>query len=298
MSDSDFFEVHNPETPLGPYPKKFEIIQGYQLIVDTEWTEWSKCSTCGKVGRKNKLGYCTVYSKEKHKLTLASNSTNETDNAQKITNVDLELFDVFQFGIPCVSHILPKSIKELPQVKSRRNEIMVGYCKTKCQANKIFEVVDKDGKVIEKVNNSAGIYSIAQPFPPLEPTVERQTIYGVKGKTIVLTCPGNLNTDAPIQWQIGNKNLIPEIVSEESKGRIFISITDRIHIKNSRISDSNVYSCWQLKELAGTVRLIVEKKTELTFSHHMMLFATVIILSVFLHVFVKAFIGRKYAKTT
>ncbi|KAG5886478.1 hypothetical protein JTB14_026738 [Gonioctena quinquepunctata] len=298
IGESEAVEVHNSEAPLGPYPKASEVIQGYNLILDTDWSEWSKCSDCGKVGRRNKLGYCIIYSKDKQKLSIGSNSSNITESASDdITNVDLELFGVFQFGIPCNSHILPQAIRNLPQVISRQNEIMVGYCRIKCPVNEVFEIKDKNGNVIEKANNSAGIYSILQPLPPMEPTVERQLFYGVKGKTIVLSCPGNLNTDAPIQWQIGNKNVVPEILSEESQGRIFISITDRIHIKNARISDSNIYSCWQLKELAGTVRLIVEKKTEFTFSHHMMLAGIAIILFFFLHVCVKAFFGRKYAKT-
>lgn len=105
-----------------------------------------------------------------------------------------------------------------------------------------------------------------------------------------------MNTDTPIHWQIGDKNLIPEIISKESNGRIFISITDRIHIKTARVSDSNVYSCWQQSELAGTIRLVVEKKIELNFLQHIMLLGIVVILAVFLWVFAKAFAGRKYAK--
>ncbi|CAH1176230.1 unnamed protein product [Phaedon cochleariae] len=297
MNDTEIIEVHSPQAPLGPYPKDPEVIQSYNLILDTEWSDWSRCSTCDKIGKRHKLGYCSIYSKENKELSF-NDMDNDTDTTtDEITNVDLELFSIFQFGIPCNSHILPAAIKELPQVKTRHNEIMIGYCKVNCPKNEIFEVKDKNGKVIEKANNTAGIYSLLQPLPPLEPPIERRTTYGVKGKTIVLTCPGNMNSDAPIQWQIGNKNLIPEIVSQESKGRIFISITDRIHIKNAKIADSNIYSCWQEKELAGTIRLIVEKKFEFNFNHHVMLLGIVVILAVFLHVFVKAFAGRKYAKT-
>lgn len=45
-----------------------------------------------------------------------------------IKDSDLELFDIFRYGIPCNSHILPNSIKEHPPVKNRKNEIMTGYC--------------------------------------------------------------------------------------------------------------------------------------------------------------------------
>ncbi|VEN61621.1 unnamed protein product [Callosobruchus maculatus] len=210
------------------------MIEEYGLILDTEWSAWSVCSNCGKIGRKHKLGYCTIFSKE--------------------------------------------------------------YREVECPKEGVFEILDKEGKVIEKANNSAGIYSLMQELPPLEPDVERILIYAVKGKPIVLACPGNLNSDAPILWQIGDKNLVSELIAAESKGRIYVSISDKIYIKSAKIADSNVYSCWQQKELAGTIRLVVEKKFEMNFNHHIMLIGLVIILSVLLYVFVKAFFGRKYAK--
>ncbi|VEN61614.1 unnamed protein product [Callosobruchus maculatus] len=234
VSDTELNEVHTPEAPLGPYPAVSDMIEEYGLILDTEWSAWSVCSNCGKIGRKHKLGYCTIFSKE--------------------------------------------------------------YREVECPKEGVFEILDKEGKVIEKANNSAGIYSLMQELPPLEPDVERILIYAVKGKPIVLACPGNLNSDAPILWQIGDKNLVSELIAAESKGRIYVSISDKIYIKSAKIADSNVYSCWQQKELAGTIRLVVEKKFEMNFNHHIMLIGLVIILSVLLYVFVKAFFGRKYAK--
>lgn len=60
----------------------------------------------------------------------------------------------------------------------------------KCPKNEVFEVRDKHGKVIEQANNSAGIYSMLQGLPNLEPPIERQLLYGVKGKDVVIICPG------------------------------------------------------------------------------------------------------------
>nr|CAI5833635.1 unnamed protein product [Callosobruchus analis] len=298
VSDSELNEVHTPEAPLGPYPAVSDIIEEYGLILDTEWSAWSVCSKCDKIGRKHKLGYCIIFSKEyRDFISAASNSTvDETEFGSEVTPIDLELFTVFKYGIPCKSHILPTAIKDLPQVKARNNEVMVGYCKVECPKEGVFEILDKDGKVIEKANNSAGIYSLMQELPPLEPDVERILVYAVKGKPIVLACPGNLNSDAPVLWQIGDKNLVSELIAAESKGRIYVSISDKIYIKSAKIADSNIYSCWQQKELAGTIRLVVEKKFEMNFNHHIMLIGLVIILSVLLYVFVKAFFGRKYAK--
>ncbi|CAG9858447.1 unnamed protein product, partial [Phyllotreta striolata] len=164
---------------------------------------------------------------------------------------------------------------------------MSGYCREKCERNKIFVVKDRHGNIIEKVNNSEGLYSLKQPLPPLEPPVARTLLYGVKGKSIVLSCPGSMNTDAPIHWQLGDKNLIPEVIARESNRRIVISITDKIHIKVAKISDSNIYSCWQKEELAGTIRLVIEKKLEFNFNHTIMLIGILIIMGVFLKIFIK-----------
>lgn len=51
----------------------------------------------------------------------------------------------------------------------------------------------------------------------------------------------NLNSDAPVQWQIGPKKLIPELIARQSNRRIYITIMDRINIEKAKISDSNVY---------------------------------------------------------
>ncbi|XP_050515154.1 uncharacterized protein LOC114327817 [Diabrotica virgifera virgifera] len=302
LNESDIDQVHSPEAPFGPYPKKPQFLEEYGLILDTEWSDWSTCSACDKVGKRHKLGYCSIYSKN-NKLSVAPtpnvtanlNNTTTESSAESIA-VDLELLNAFQLGIPCKSHILPTAIKELKAVDSRKNEIMIGFCKVDCSTNELFIVKDKHGHIIEQANNSAGIYSMLQPLPPLEPPVARIMLYGVKGKTIIVTCPGSMNTDAPIHWQVGNKNLIPEIISAESKERIFVTITDRIHINDARLADSNIFSCWQRDELAGTVRLIVEKKIEFNFNHTVMLIGILVILVVFLHIFIKAIIGRKYAR--
>lgn len=46
------------------------------------------------------------------------------------------------------------------------------------------------GNVIEKANNSAGIYSLAQGLPPIEPAVERRLQYAEAETEVVLNCPG------------------------------------------------------------------------------------------------------------
>ncbi|KAH1006834.1 hypothetical protein HUJ05_007527 [Dendroctonus ponderosae] len=286
ISETSMHQVHSPADPSGPYSKKPEEI-AFNLVLDTEWGEWSTCSTCGNVGRKHKMGYCNVYRK-------ALESNNRTKRSAEELE---EIFQIFKYGIPCQSHILPPEVRRLPAVQARRNEIMTGFCHVKCPENLVFEVRDKEGKVIERADNSEGIYSLSQKLPPMEPSTERRLQYEAKGKDLVLECPGNINSDAPILWQIGDKNLIPEKIAKESNGRVYISITDRVHIKKAKISDSNIYSCWQLQELAGTIRLVVEKRYEFNFNHTLMLLGVVLIMGTFLYVFVKVIANRELSKT-
>ncbi|XP_060536063.1 Ig-like V-type domain-containing protein FAM187A [Cylas formicarius] len=270
-SDENMFEVHLPRAPLGPYPREPQNIPKYNLVLDTVWGEWSTCSKCGKIGKMYKLGYCTII------YTKGSNASNE----------DIKIFQTFKFGIPCDSHIVGLGLKNIIKSVNRKNEIMIAFCKTKCPEAKVFQVKNKRGEVIETANNSEGIYSLAQGLPPIEPPIERRLQYGIKGKNVILECPGNIHGEASILWQIGDKKLIPEKLSEESGGRIYISVTDKVHISRAKIADSNIYSCWQLNELRGAIRLVIEKKIQLNFKHTVMLLGIILILGTLLKVFIR-----------
>lgn len=50
-----------------------------------------------------------------------------------------------------------------------------------------------------------------------------------------------MNSDAPVTWKIGAKNVVPELLSRESDGRMFVSIMDKIHIIKAKVADSGVY---------------------------------------------------------
>lgn len=124
----------------------------YNLLVTTEWSVWSPCSTCGKVGRKHKIGHCFVSLNENANTTLneTSNSTNanlETAH-HKVTNLDLEYFHIFKYGIPCKSHILPESIERLHEISSRNSEVMVGFCKVRI-FNNIYKIHKHILKLVE-----------------------------------------------------------------------------------------------------------------------------------------------------
>lgn len=205
--------VHSNKAMRGPYAKQPEKIPEHNLVLDTEWSDWSPCSECGKAGVRHKLGYCVVYFQVDSNVT--ENEVSETHHFHSrkrrrrgrreitwnkkhgegvtslhVSKVDMELIKMFKFGIPCRSHILPRSLAILPKIAQRKDEIMTGFCKTLCPESVVFEVKDKNGKVIERANNSAGIYSMLQGLPPLEPPVERRLRYERKGDDIVLVCPG------------------------------------------------------------------------------------------------------------
>jgi hypothetical protein len=57
----------------------------------------------------------------------------------------------------------------------------------------------------------------------------------------------------------------------------------------------SVLSCWQGKELAGTVTLIVTRRAALNFNHHIMLFGIVIITGSLVVVCYRVLKGKKKA---
>lgn len=64
------------------------------------------------------------------------------------------------------------------------------FFKVKCNNNDIFEVKDIQGNVIERVNNSAGIYSQLQIIPEPPPKVETLIVVTYLNEELNVTCPG------------------------------------------------------------------------------------------------------------
>jgi len=51
----------------------------------------------------------------------------------------------------------------------------------------------------------------------------------------------NLNSDTPVQWQIGSKTINPIMIERQSGGRIYIDMKDHIKLRRPQPSDSNIY---------------------------------------------------------
>nr|KAF7409289.1 hypothetical protein H0235_014141 [Vespula pensylvanica] len=194
-------------------------------------------------------------------------------SSEIITEYNLKLYTTWTNWSPC-SKCANVGIK-----------IRYGYCTLSLLENPVyhasivFEVYNKVGKIIESANNSANIYSMIQKIPSLVPEVTRTILYGTINKKMQIKCPGNLNIETPIIWKIGIK-ILP-FIKYHSNSTIFIDSRMRIVFKKLKFTDSNIYSCWQNNQLAGTVKLIVTGETELKLNYQYMMFGTIAIVSVF-----------------
>lgn len=59
-----------------------------------------------------------------------------------------------------------------------------------CPESALVELVDKDGKVVQTLNNSAGEYSIMQQIPITPPDPQRLMLYVYTNETVEIACPG------------------------------------------------------------------------------------------------------------
>jgi hypothetical protein len=65
-----------------------------------------------------------------------------------------------------------------------------------CPGDAMFEVLDVKGRVFERANNSAGIYSMLQGLPAIPPSTERKTIYeDTNTYKVIIHCPGYVKGD-------------------------------------------------------------------------------------------------------
>ncbi|XP_063238184.1 Ig-like V-type domain-containing protein FAM187A [Bacillus rossius redtenbacheri] len=243
------------------------------LRVFSRWQPWTGCSRCDLAGKRTRTGACTV--------SLAG--------GEAATGI----LGLFPAGLPCRSPLLPPQLRALPAVRDRPSEIMTGYCKVPCTGPTVYEVRDHEGRLVERANNSAGIFSIFQGVPTPPPDVQRRSRYeSTSTPRITIQCPGNLNSDAPVLWQLGSQHINPIAIFQQTHGRIYIDPFGRVVINRPQVKDSNIYSCWQSKELAGTVRLIVEQKPEVTANHRVTLIGLALILGTFAYILNKVVTGR------
>ncbi|XP_011644003.1 Ig-like V-type domain-containing protein FAM187A [Pogonomyrmex barbatus] len=252
-----------------------ENVREYELKIYTTWTTWSPCSACDIVGIKLRYGYCTVSLVKTEQRYLVDKSVS-TMNEIRHLEQDIKKGK-------------KKEVRLIPVIENRKTEIMKRYCKKKCQKNIIFEIRDEKGNILESANNSAGIFSMIQNIPKPLASIIHSVIYEKYNKKVKLVCPGTLNADIPIIWRINNKKIIPSLIKLQSNGRIYINPQMQILFESLKFEDTNIYSCWQNNEIAGIIKLNVVGETEFKLNHHIIIIGAIIIISVVLIMFWRAF---------
>ncbi|XP_013162813.1 PREDICTED: uncharacterized protein LOC106114241 isoform X1 [Papilio xuthus] len=251
LDDDDKYNVVKPLTSHGPYPSPPARLSS-KLLVFIRWSAWSGCSRCGQVGRQRRYGYCCVRYTDTSGSNVKYNSS-ESNNVL-LRNEDIKLFQAFPDGIPCKSNLLPVTIIDLPAVATRNNEIMIGLCKVPCKSD-IFEVRASNGEVLERANNSEGVFSLCQREPPQPPPPSRDMHFAPRGAAVLLKCPGSALEDRPVTWWIGNREVVPRELDISTAGRMHLNARDHIVIVSAEYTDSNVYSCWEGEKLSGVIKL-------------------------------------------
>ncbi|CAG5019872.1 unnamed protein product [Parnassius apollo] len=189
LDDEDPYTVVKPHSSRGPYSSPPKPITS-ELVVFSSWSVWSECSRCGVVGRRRRYGICYVgYGELNQNKNKDEASDSSSEDSVLLDDVGIKLFQAFPGGVPCGSQLLPKTIKKLPALGSRRNEIMIALCKIPCKSQ-VFELRSNKGEIIERTNNSEGVYSLRQKEPPQPPTVVQDIIFAAKGSRVIVKCPG------------------------------------------------------------------------------------------------------------
>lgn len=66
FKEDDMITVHSNQATNGPYAQQIEFISELGITLNTEWSPWSPCSKCNQVGKRHRLGYCTIYLTDKN----------------------------------------------------------------------------------------------------------------------------------------------------------------------------------------------------------------------------------------
>ncbi|KPJ00874.1 hypothetical protein RR46_01353 [Papilio xuthus] len=119
----------------------------------------------------------------------------------------------------------------------------------------IFEVRASSGEVLERANNSEGVFSLCQREPPQPPPPSRDMHFAPRGAAVLLKCPGSALEDRPVTWWIGNREVVPRELDISTAGRMHLNARDHIVIVSAEYTDSNVYSCWEGEKLSGVIKL-------------------------------------------
>ncbi|KAI8420516.1 hypothetical protein MSG28_008989 [Choristoneura fumiferana] len=209
----DDYNVVKPETSHGPYASPPRTLDNQGLTVFSSWAPWSECSTCGGVGRRRRYGMCYV--------KIAENKAdNGTNKGEQLLTEDTKIFEDFPGGLPCRSENLPASLLSIPEVRGRRNEIMMGLCKIPCK------------------NTSKQDLDV---FLTQRPSIARNIVFARAGQTVKLQCPGTTLVDQPPSWRVLGARAAARALAAGSGGRASIDARDRLVLAPAVPADTDVY---------------------------------------------------------
>ncbi|GFT50363.1 uncharacterized protein NPIL_151701 [Nephila pilipes] len=207
-------------------PSQDIILNEFNLVIGWKWSEWSECNRCQTVGRRRRVGICTL---------------KKIDSISPTKPVDTQILREYKKGIPCRSKLLPAPLRNLSIIKNTKSEFMVGFCKIPCPSEaSIVVVTDKTGAVVDTVDNSKGIFSMHQPLPNLPALAKRTTLYEELESSVILTCPGNREGKFLI-WRNDSYIINPSKVHVLTKGRVKIDIGNNLLIRKLQYSDAAIY---------------------------------------------------------
>ncbi|KAK3927148.1 Ig-like V-type domain-containing protein FAM187A [Frankliniella fusca] len=199
-----------------PHPTPNITLPNFGLIAFTNWRNWTECSRCGRVGKRFRIGVCTV------------GAINNSQNAP-------EVLTLFKEGVPCRSGLLPKPIRDHPNIISRKSEVMEAFCKEPCPEIKKFVIRNEKGQIVEEADNANGIYSTLQKLPKLPPPVKRKILFLEQWDTAHIQCPGSLLSDVPTRWFVNGQPIY-------AKGdRIYVTPSHNLVVEDLGLSDSTLY---------------------------------------------------------
>ncbi|KAL1464346.1 hypothetical protein WDU94_004000 [Cyamophila willieti] len=301
-------------SPVGPRPGSYLDFPRKNLtrlaIIQDEWNEYYACLKL----QERVLGLDKIFNPEARLAIAGTNvkvdcnicvspsdsgtqikwfyspklTTNITD-VEELNSGDDTVISTFDSTL----HIL-----NIQQKRSdASSELLVTFCKEKCQNNQIFKVTDEFGNVLETANNSAGYYSLLQDVPQVPSSVKSQTLAVEEFNSVIIICPGhsydNMDESSPIEWQTNNKLLVPKMMSDQTNGRVEIDPMGRLTFNRLWITDSKIYSCWQNKELLGLVKLQVVRSQQhsplYTLTNHVFTLIAIILAMTFLYVAVRVY---------
>ncbi|KAI5636531.1 hypothetical protein NE865_10776 [Phthorimaea operculella] len=144
-------------------------------------------------------------------------------------------------GVGCRSKILPQCLRHEKFVMSRPNLIMLKMCRPACQTNVVFNVLTSTGVVLERANNSAGIYSLALPLPRQPPPVARELMFAEIGQKTTVKCKGTSLRDIPVTWRVGESHVSERGLDKKSGGRVRVNAHDHIVFDPVWAQDQGLY---------------------------------------------------------